>query len=74
MQALDVLSSSFSLNASARQGACKRSRFKLIGVSPQNQRWLPKQKWVFVRDYARNIFRFDFRIDDVCFFVWIYEV
>ena len=29
---------------------------------------------VFVRDYARNIFRFNFRNDDVCFFVWIYEM
>ena len=38
-----VLSSAFSLNASARQGACKRSRFKSIGVSPENPRWLPKQ-------------------------------
>ena len=38
-----VLSSAFSLNASARQGACKRSLFKSIGVSPENQRWLPKQ-------------------------------
>ena len=28
----------------------------------------------FVRDYARNIFRFDFLNDDVCFFVWIYEI
>ena len=23
---------------------------------------------------ASNIFRFDFRNDDVCFFVWIYEM
>ena len=43
MRALGVLSSAFSLNASARQGACKRSIFKSIGVSPENQRWLPKQ-------------------------------
>ena len=27
-----------------------------------------------MRDYARNIFRFNFRNDDVCFFVWIYEM
>ena len=27
-----------------------------------------------MRDYARNISRFDFRNDDVCFFVWIYEM
>ena len=27
-----------------------------------------------MRDYARNIFRFDFRNDDECFFVWIYEM
>ena len=61
MRALGVLSSAFSLNASAHQGACKRSRFKSIGVSPENPRWLPKQLWVFFRDYARTIFRFDFR-------------
>ena len=42
MRALGVLSSAFSLNANARQGACKRSRFKSIGVLPENQRWLPK--------------------------------
>ena len=29
---------------------------------------------VFVRYYASNIFRFDFRNDDVCFFVWVYEI
>ena len=23
--------------------------------------------------YARNIFRFDFRNEDVCFFMWLYE-
>ena len=28
----------------------------------------------FVRNYAHNIFRFDFRNRDVCFFVWIYEM
>ena len=27
-----------------------------------------------MRDYARNIFRFNFRNDDVCLFVWIYEM
>ena len=27
-----------------------------------------------MRDYARNIFRFDFRNGDVCFFVWIYDM
>ena len=27
-----------------------------------------------MRDYARNIFRFDFRNDDVGFFVWVYEM
>ena len=27
-----------------------------------------------MRDYARTIFRFDFWNDDVCFFVWIYEM
>ena len=27
-----------------------------------------------MRDYARNIFRFNFWNDDVCFFVWIYEM
>ena len=43
MRALGVLSSAFSLNASARHGACKRSRFKSIGISPENPRWLPKQ-------------------------------
>ena len=45
-----------------------------IGVSPENQRWLRKQYWVFARDYARNIFSFDFPNDDVLFFVWIYEM
>ena len=52
-----------------------RSRLKSIcvHVSPENQRWLPKL-WVFVRDYTRNIFKFDFRNDDLCFFVWIYEM
>ena len=90
MRALGVLSNAFSLNSSARQGACKRSRFKSIGLSPENRRWLPKQYWVFARDYiyiirrsshtwllcdyARNIFRFDFRNDDGCFCVWIYEM
>ena len=69
-----MLSSVFCLNARARQGACKRLLFKLIGVSPENQRWLPKHSWVFVSDYARNIFRFDFLNDEVCFFVWIYEM
>ena len=53
---------------------CKRSRFNSINVSPQIPRWLPKQKCMFVRDYARNIFRFNFWNDDVCFFVWIYEM
>ena len=43
MRAHGVLLSAFSLNASARQGASKRSRFKSIGVSPENQTWLPKQ-------------------------------
>ena len=43
MRAPGVLSSAFSLNVSARQGACKRSLFKSIGVSPENQTWLPKQ-------------------------------
>ena len=43
MRALGVLSSAFSLNASARQGVCKRSRFKSKGVLPENQKWLPKQ-------------------------------
>ena len=43
MRAPGVLSSAFSLNASARQGACKRSLFKSIGVSPETQRWLSKQ-------------------------------
>ena len=28
----------------------------------------------FREDCARNIFRFNFRNDDVCFFVWIYEM
>ena len=71
-----MLSSAFSLNAGARQGTCKRSRFKSIGVSPANPRWLPEQQSImhFVREYARNIFRFDFRNGDVCFFVWIYEM
>ena len=27
-----------------------------------------------MRDYARNIFRFNFLNDDVCFFVWLYEM
>ena len=27
-----------------------------------------------MRDYARNIFRFDFRNDVVCLSVWIYEM
>ena len=27
-----------------------------------------------MRDYERNIVRFNFRNDDVCFFVWIYEM
>ena len=43
MRAPGVLSSAFSLKASTRQGACKRLLFKSIGVSPENQRWLPKQ-------------------------------
>ena len=43
MRAPGVLSNAFSLNASARQGACKRSLFKSIGVSAENQRWLPEQ-------------------------------
>ena len=60
MRALKVLSYAFSVNASACQGACKCSLFKSIGVSPENQRCLPKQLWVFARHYARNIFRFDF--------------
>ena len=29
---------------------------------------------VFVRDYARSICRFYFWNDDVCFFVWIFEM
>ena len=33
-----------------------------------------QKQWVFVGDYARNIFRFDFWNEDVCFFVWIYEI
>ena len=41
MRAPGVLSSAFSLNASARQGVCKRSLFKSIDLSPENQRWLP---------------------------------
>ena len=69
-----MLASAFSLNASALQGACKRSRFKSIGVSPENPRWLPKQLWVFVRDYTHDIFRFNFWNDDLYFFVWIYEM
>ena len=28
----------------------------------------------FREGHSRNIFRFDFRNDDVCFFVWIYEM
>ena len=71
MRALGVLPSAVSLNASTRQGACKPLQFKLIGVLPENPKWLPKQ-WAFVRDYARNIFRFDLRKDHVCFFVWIF--
>ena len=43
MRALGVLSSAFSLNAITRQGACKRSQLKSIGVSPENPRWLPNQ-------------------------------
>ena len=43
MRVLGVLLSAFSLNPSARQGACKRSRVKPIGVSPENPRLLPKQ-------------------------------
>ena len=43
MRAPRVLSGAFSLNASARHGACKRSLFKSKVVSPENQRWLPKQ-------------------------------
>ena len=31
---------------SSRKGACKRSWFKLIGVSPEIRRWLPKQEWI----------------------------
>ena len=38
MRAPGMLSSAFSLNASARQGACKRSLFKSIGVMPENRR------------------------------------
>ena len=30
--------------------------------------------WVYVMHFALNIFRFDFWNDDVCFFVWIYEM
>ena len=32
------------------------------------------RKSKIVRDYARNIFRFDFLNGDVCFFVWTYEM
>ena len=28
----------------------------------------------FMRDYACNIFKFDFWNDDVCFFVWMHEM
>ena len=65
-------------NASARSAIeCflserKCSRFNMIGVSYEIQRCLPKQSWVFVRKYERNIFRFDFWDDDV--FVCIYEM
>ena len=43
MPALRVLSSAVSLNSSAHQCACKCLRFKSIGISPENPRWLPKQ-------------------------------
>ena len=40
----------------------------------QKSKMAAKTIIVFVRDYARNIFRFGYRNDDVCFFVWIYEM
>ena len=57
MRVPGVLSNAFSLNASARQSACKLSRLKSIGVSQKIQDgYQNKIKWVFVRDYARAIF------------------
>ena len=57
MRVPGVLSNAFSLNASARQSACKHSRFKSIGVSQKIQDgYQNKIKWVFVRDYTRTIF------------------
>ena len=40
----------------------------------RNSKMATKTTMGFVRDYARNIFRFDFWDDYVCFFVWIYEM
>ena len=67
-----MLSSVFSLNASARQGACKRSRFKSIGVSLENPRWLLKTIMGFREGLCTQYFQI--RFSDVCFFVCIYDM
>ena len=56
-----MLSSAFSLNASPRQG----SQFKSIGVSMDTKT---------IMGFREGLCRFDFRNDDDCFFVWIYEM
>ena len=68
-----MLSSAFSLNASARQGACKRSRFKSKGVSLEIKDGHQNNKG-FSGGTMHAIFQILFRNDDVCFFVWTYEM
>ena len=63
-----------SLSASGRQGPCKRSIFKSMVVSSEIPRWLPEHWCVFTWDYVCIIFRFDFWNNDVCFFVWMYQM
>ena len=76
MRVPGVLSNAFSWNASARQSACKLSRFKSISVSPKIQDgYQNKIKWVFVRDYARAIFSDSiFGMTMYVSFLWIYEM
>ena len=60
--------SAFSVNTSARQGACKLSRFK------SKSKMATKTIMGFREgSYARNFFRFHFRNEDVWFFMWLYE-
>ena len=75
MRALRLLSSAFSLNASTRYLRCVQAlAIQVHRCIARKSKMATKTIMVFVRDYARNIFRFDFCNDDVCFFVWIYEM